>query len=103
MYGDNIKILAHTVTLRQRGTVPHRLVLVAKERGENIVDEYVVWYENFKEDCENKVHNGFHTGHYFPVRGGDETRAFQQAHAKFAEKAELFKNYVSEDNYIEIF
>lgn len=53
--------LAHSVTIRGNGELPHRVVLIDKGH------EYVVWYQTFTADSPH-THDSYYQGSYFPIK-----------------------------------
>jgi hypothetical protein len=91
-----MKILAYTPTIRQRGTVPYRIILAERA---GAFSEYVVWTENMDDNGDP---TGCHGGHYFPIMRMTQAEAFKEAHKKFVEKSEQINRYIAEGNFTEI-
>jgi hypothetical protein len=83
------QIIAHTVAIQSPGSVPYRVVLV-----EHFYDgqpyEYVVWFENLKEEPPHG-HSGFHSGKYFTVQYGQAEETFKQAYEVYKTRAYNFE------------
>lgn len=94
----SVKILAHSPTIRQRHTMPWRIVLAERP---GAFSEYVVWTQTFQNQ-EGPEQQTFHGGHYFPIMRKTQAEVFAEAHKKFLEKCDELNRYIAAGNFTEI-